>query len=499
MAFSMNKTEMKQATEQILERWSWLTEGLDSNETLDTAICLENAYEKMIQTGQLNEGWLEENLLNEGGAQLSGSVGTNLIPKVMFPMIRRVMPKLLANKLVSTQPIAGPTGVIYYMHYGYSDKIKTGTNKKQEFTGSPFSSLETKPGFSDIEWTDVEPGYDPYYSKKVVGPTSFDKVVSVDSVIGLFSADSITKIEVYDSAGDAVSGLVEDTDYELDLVAKTITFLSASTKVGTDTGYTLYYTYEQEASSDIPSMEFQIGSDTIETTERKLKISWTKESEQDMKSFHKIDVESELVKIASIQMNYEIDRELLDFISKSTISELSKLHSWNNDAPGTGSNPNTGGNNAEGNYLDRHRALTQKIYQTSALVAQYNRQGPASWAVVSPQMGAVLTMLPDFKGEIAGGTFNVFEAGSLGTGLQVFVDPNKYGGKGGEIQLGYKTKDTSYGAGVVYSPYTTWMSNTITDPSNFNSVRGFFSRYALKLVDRGQFHYAKVNVTGLTV
>ena len=103
-------------------------------------------------------------------------------------------------------------------------------------------------------------------------------------------------------------------------------------------------------------------------------------------------------------------------------------------------------------------------------------------------------MLPEFKGEIAGGSFNVFEAGSLAGGIKVYVDPNRAGASANEILLGYKSQNTTYGAGVVYAPYVNWVSNLVTDPNNFNSVRGFFSRYALHKVLRGQWHYAKLSI-----
>jgi len=103
-------------------------------------------------------------------------------------------------------------------------------------------------------------------------------------------------------------------------------------------------------------------------------------------------------------------------------------------------------------------------------------------------------MLPDFKGEIAGGTFNVFEAGKLGSGLKVYVDPNRHGASANEVLLGYKSNTSTYGAGVVYAPYANWMSNTVTHPDNFDSIRGFFSRYAIKLVERGQYFYGRVNL-----
>ena len=187
-------------------------------------------------------------------------------------------------------------------------------------------------------------------------------------------------------------------------------------------------------------------------------------------------------------MGYEIDREIIGFIGDRVISDLSFLHDWTNDAAGSG-------NNTSGNFLDRHRSLAQKIYMAQAKVAQYNRLGAATWAVTSPQVAAVLQMLPDWKGEIAANNGNtVYDAGLLGGKLQVYVDPNRFGASANEILLGYKSDNTVYGAGVVYSPYTNWMSNTITSPDNFDSIRGFFTRYALTMVTRGQYNYAKITL-----
>jgi hypothetical protein len=208
-----------------------------------------------------------------------------------------------------------------------------------------------------------------------------------------------------------------------------------------------------------------------------------------MKAFHKIDVESELVKVASMEMNYEIDRELLTFISDTVSSELSFVHNFADDS-------HTSGNNTQGNYLDRHRALSQKISLVSAKVAQYNRQGAANWCVVSPQVASILAMLPNFKGEISGSGMNISQAGVLAGNIKVYIDPNN---SSSEILMGYKSNSSTYGAGVVYSPYTNWMSNTVTHPDNFNSIRGFFSRYAVTKVIRGEWFYAKLNVVGVAL
>jgi hypothetical protein len=499
--------EQKLAEEKrLVERWDWLTEGIeDYEEKLNTSMVLENSYDTMMERGQVNEGWLEsvlnEEQLNEAPTT-SSAVGTNVIPKVLFPMIRRVFPKLISNQLVSVQPITGPTGVIYYIIYTFSD-TKGNISSGDEYSALPQQEL---------------PAYATYYSSEKIGPfeatvassggdTVIDTGSEITNFLGTDSSEfTIKRVEVYPADTPNVSGAYStslktpaDTDspswsdpenvfYETDDGNIHLRDVGASASPwSAGENVVVYLVYDQENSTKIPEMEFSIGSQNVSTTERKLKIRWTKESEQDMRSYHKIDVESELVKVASMEMNYEIDREVLTFIGDSIIPELSFIHDWNADAASSG-------NNTSGNFLDRHRALAQKLYQVSAKIAQYNRQGPASWMVVSPQVASVINMLPDFKGEISGGTFNVFEAGQLGSGVKVFVDPNRHGAISNEILLGYKSNTSTYGAGVVYSPYTNWMSPTVTHPESFNSIRGFFSRYALTLVERGQYHYGKVQL-----
>ena len=499
----LNKQTNHDTTQEVLDRWDWMTESIADKEVkLNTSIMLENSYSTMLDAGQLSEGWLESVLkeedLNEAPV-VSTAVGTNLIPRVMFPMIRRVFPNLIANKLVSVQPITGPTGVIYYVSYDFTN-TKGAITAGKEYTGNI---------------TQGSPAFDPFYSAERIGPftgtidasgadTSITAGAAITSLLGTAAAPTLKRIEVYPSTeanlgqfstvmaatGTAAAptwGTYENTYYDYDggiIVLRDVADGAAVPwTAGTDV--TVFVVYNQEASEIMPEMEFSINSDTVNTTERKLKIRWTKESEQDMKAYHKIDVESELVKVASMEMNYEIDREIIKFIGDSVTSSLSFMHDWKADASGTG-------NNTQGNYLDRHRALAQKIYQVGSRIAQFNRLGAASWSVVSPQVGALLSMLPDFKGEINGKGLNIFESGMLANGLSVFVDPNRATAGTEEILMGYKSNDTTYGAGVVYAPYTNWMSNTVTHPDSFNSIRGFFSRYALKLVPRGQYFYGRL-------
>lgn len=504
----LDRNARLQEEQNIVEKWGWLTEGIENKEdVINTSLVLQNSYESMIAEDQLQEGWLES-LLNEDelneAPNLSTNVGTNVIPKVLFPVIRRVMPALIANQLVSVQPIAARTGVIYNIAYTFTD-TKGNITSGDEFAGS--SQTQT-----------AGPGFSTWYSSEKIGPFTATVVATGTDTFGATNVDDfigtdtalykIKRIDVYSEAGvkyptvlstttDGTLSAGSDVAYKAADGAVTLADVADSPPWVADTGDTLtfYVIYDQEASTHIPEMEFSINSQTVDTTERKLKIRWTKEAEQDMKAFHKIDVESELVKVASMEMNYEIDRELLKFIGDCVIADLDYVHKWDDDAIGDGSSG--GGNNTSGNYLDRHRALSQKIAQLAAKVAQYNRQGGANWAVVSPQIASVLQMLPNFKGEIAGTNLNVYQAGVLNNNIKIYVDPNKAGAESNEILMGFKSGSSTYGAGVVYSPYTNWMSNTVTHPDSFNSIRGFFSRYAVTKVVRGEYFYAKLSVTGL--
>ena len=507
-------------TNQLLESWKWLTEGVnDYTEKLNLSILLENTKDTMVIENGISQSWLNS-VLNEdvqttSGLHVNGADASELIPKVMFPLIRRVFPNLIANKLVGIQPLTRPTGIIYYLVYKFAN-TKGDIVKGDEYDAFPWDGNPRN-------------GYSATYSMNRIGPftgvigaagastefvtnqdTFFDQaetnmLPSTRAIIGVEAYNSQTGVPltgftlngaVGDYAGGAAAG-----EITADPAADAVIFGDAdgsSWNAGDEVVF--YLIYNQEATEKIPEMELTIDSIPVTVKQRKLKVRWTKESEQDFKAYHQIDVENELVKMASQEMTYEIDREILNFVEKSVIPELSLYHNWTADSP-------TSGNNTQGNYLDRHRALADKIMRLTAKVATYNRQGPANWAVVSPQVGAILSQLPEFKQDLAkaGSNYNINYMGKLYGNLDVYVDSNRgfNAGSGWDkkfsdtILLGYKQGDNPYASGIIYSPYTNWMSNTVIHPDNFNQIRGFFTRYGLTKVVRGQYYYAKLTVDNL--
>ena len=479
--------------EDLQSRWSFMCEGIEDDYIRNaTMMVLENSANYMVDNDLTEESVMSEILdeatvnPNVSQADYQGQPGDNVprkgvanyvVPKVMLPVIRRVMPQLIAHELVSVQPIQGKTGVIFYAEYQYSDG-KGGVLPGQAFTGNYPQDLVNGANLAGQA----------FYSSQKLGPYEVDGADTADIMIEEpFAKASMTYIgaEFYPVAGGAaIGGTVSVVDWTAEGTPNVTVTPKSALEAG-EKNYICFVKYQQEASSAIPEMQFQIMSKSVETVERKLKIRFTREAMQDLKAHFNLDLDAELVKMASVEMNYEIDREIIGFIDRSVPTQLAYSHNWNFN-----------GTDPVYNYLDRHRALAQSIFTLAGKMAQYNRQGAANWAVISPKVAAILQMLPEFTKETVTMSPNIYTIGSMSK-IKYFVDPNRVGADEDVILLGFKSPISVFGAGVVYSPYANWMTPSIFDPNTFDENKGFFSRYALTLAPRGEWYYAKLAITNL--
>lgn len=472
--------------EDLQSRWSFMCEGIEDDYIKNaTMMVLENSANYMVDNDLTSESVMNEILdeatnPNVSQADYQGTIGGDtprmgvanyVVPKVMLPVIRRVMPQLIAHELVSVQPIQGKTGVIFYAEYQYTNG-KGGVLPGQAFTGNYPQDIVAGANIAGQA----------FYSSQKLGPytVTMDGTATTASITEPFAKTTMTYLgaEAYPVAGGAAVAATPAVAADGTIG---LTFAAAPTAGD----YIVFVKYQQEASDAIPEMQFQILSKSVETVERKLKIRFTREAMQDLKAHFNLDLDAELVKMASIEMNYEIDREIIGFIDRAVPTQLAYSHNWNFN-----------GTDPVYNYLDRHRALAQSIFTLAGKMAQYNRQGAANWAVVSPKVAAVLQMLPEFTKETVTMSPNIYTIGSMSK-IKYFVDPNRVGADEDVILLGFKSPISVFGAGVVYSPYANWMTPSIFDPNTFDENKGFFSRYALTLAPRGEWFYAKLAITNL--
>jgi len=109
-----------------------LTEGLSGNRKKTMDIVLENTRRALSESAT-------------AGATSAGNVAT--LNRVILPVIRRVLPTVIANELVGVQPMTGPVGQIHTLRIRYAESgAGTTTNTAGEEALSPFKIAEAYSG-----------------------------------------------------------------------------------------------------------------------------------------------------------------------------------------------------------------------------------------------------------------------------------------------------------------------------------------------------------------
>jgi hypothetical protein len=92
------------------ERWSEtkdaLLEGLSGNRKASMGVCLENTRKYLAESAT-------------SGSTSAGNIAT--LNRVILPVIRRVMPTVIANEIIGVQPMTGPVGQIHTLRVRYAD------------------------------------------------------------------------------------------------------------------------------------------------------------------------------------------------------------------------------------------------------------------------------------------------------------------------------------------------------------------------------------------
>ena len=139
-------------SEQLLEsRWGEtkeaLLEGLNGSKRNSMSVILENTRK-----------YLKENA--SGGSTGSGNIAT--LNRVILPVIRRVMPTVIANELVGVQPMTGPVGQIHTLRVRYANSMtdnspaQTSVAAGQEAL-SPFTIAQAYSSASSVTAGTVDP------------------------------------------------------------------------------------------------------------------------------------------------------------------------------------------------------------------------------------------------------------------------------------------------------------------------------------------------------
>lgn len=104
------------ANRALVEKWNrtGLLRGLDGVHRENMARLLENQASQVLR---------ESSSVSTGGGALTSSGDLRGFTNVAFPIVRRVFGGLIANELVSIQPMSLPSGLLFYLDYTRGNNV----------------------------------------------------------------------------------------------------------------------------------------------------------------------------------------------------------------------------------------------------------------------------------------------------------------------------------------------------------------------------------------
>ena len=112
-------------TSRLVSKWTrtGLLRGLNEHTRENMSRMLENQAAQLLR---------EANTLGSGGSANNIDGFTN----IAFPIVRRVFGGLVANELVSIQPMSLPSGLLFYLDYSYGSDIGGDVDQSSSSTQS---------------------------------------------------------------------------------------------------------------------------------------------------------------------------------------------------------------------------------------------------------------------------------------------------------------------------------------------------------------------------
>lgn len=248
------------------------------------------------------------------------------------------------------------------------------------------------------------------------------------------------------------------------------TFSTATTNVAT-------YKWDSEGSGNLPEVDVQVITSTVETERRALRINYSMESVQDVMSEFGVSLEPELVKGASEQLNFEIARQI--------ISEIWAV------APVASTFPLTGP--TEFSQQAHFRDIVFNLNQASNLIWSRTQKGHGNWIVCDEGAANLIESLPETMFKAAPRPSNVQGLHFIGTLMgkfRVYKDlllAQETGASAyGNMLMGFKGTQF-YEAGFVWSPYQLLYTTDSIMLADFNTQKGLANRSATKMVNRDMY------------
>jgi len=448
------KTPIVDAGQQLLENWSQEIAAVEKG-------IGEMSYEKKYVLSRILESTNQhlgniERFNNNPLTRMNEAtqVGdTSFFNKMYINVLSAAIPNIIAQDLVSVQPLSARTGEVRYLKVTYGSNkgnIKAGDTMLSSFAGgtaeTAYSSEEVDSEYftpegttlaGNLAWTPVIPG---------TVNLNIGTVVLHDDGAGKIKAD-----------GTAVTA---DGTIDYKSGAFSVTLAAATTE---EIFFNYAYDNVTAPVTNVPEVNLKIEVAPIIAKSRKLKTVYSFDSMYDLSRDYGMQINTELTKYIASQLKHEIDGEVMnDLLNIASATAVT----WNATVP-------------EGiSMRDHNESFYNKIIEASNNIFQATKLATGTFLVVGTEVSSIVESIPRFKPSGITKPIGPHLVGYVGS-LPVYKNPF-YNQK--KFLVGWKG-DGFYDAGYVLAPYMPIMSTMLLLDSSFTGTRGYATSYAKKPIN----------------
>jgi len=499
---------------RLVETWkkTKLLNGLSEKDASDLAMLLQNQAKQLLKEA----------------SRTSTAAGSEEWHDIALPVVRKVFVEGNAKKLIYTQSIDKPTGVVFFLDFQVNDnKPSAGSiyNADESVYGTTNGASDPSGGFYGANRFSYSMNYQSNQVLATTGSTSatWDELGYRESLSASVAASTIFKLTVPTSALSdpdnlALASFVFNTGSHVDAVLRDYTKISGANYVfyytsgsaGTvPSGSTVNVSYTKQptpedrgdfesgqAGVSLPTeLNIKLTNTTVVAKTRWLKSQMTPELIQDLKAYHTMDAQKEVVNIMSQFLTQEEDLEILEMLSQAAPIKKywsAQIGRFVNATDGT---TDTDQATFTLSPSDWYRTLGIRMNEVAYEIQKRTLRGRANWAVVSPKVAALIQSFETFRSnESPENTYTVGlqSVGSISNQFKVYSNPYW---KENEILLGFKGS-SFLDSGAAYLNYIPYMMTPPITSFQDASIHQFIQTRNAKVVTRPEF-YAKILVQDL--
>ena len=374
--------------------------------------------------------------------------------KQALALVSAVIPNLIAEELVTVQPLQLKIGQVFFLKYMYGTnkgKVKAGEVAFDRY-GRPTNEINYSSEIVEGEEFATGNGSEVNFE----GNLAFIRVRHINAINGIpVEVDAAGKV-----VGEGVNGTVD-----LETGKLSIKFNTAP-----DDGEVIEVDYEYDLESvlpnTIPEVQLQLSETTLKARPRKLKTLYSFDAGQDLMRQQGVDIDESLLEAAVNSIRAEIDAEIINdlWVQAGLTSTWNNV--WNKDS---------GLSKREYNmtFIDEITAAGNAMFEVT-------RRCQPNFLVVGRLAADALDSIgaPRFQGVANAGGTGAFFAGVLDGRIRVYKNPYF---QANQYLLGYRG-DTLIDAGYVYAPYIPIMTTNLLMAEDFVGRRGYATSYAKKML-----------------